>query len=680
MFCKQCGKEIGEGVQFCPACGAKVDTGTVSVGGNDKNSAPKEGSKPKKWIAIPIAVLVVAAIGATAGYLWMRNTDKKLQEQYSTVANQISQADIPICQEELEALEDSWQELGLSDSEEKEALLDEMDQIVSKSQEYTKQIEACENKAASARAELPKYNLSEAEYRAYEAAISKLEDTIKERDVDSLDTGIKGMEQALDELVQANDAYVNGKIEEYGNVNFSIAEASDISTYNSRLEELKTLLEKKDYGTMPDIFTELDDIYYKYIEPQNYLNMAVQQIDVTAYPNIRLYLSVTDWNTGEVAQGLDGGMFFIRKKDANGDYIKQVVKSVNQLDETEALNIDIVADVSGSMIGNPLNTAKSVMTNFVNSVQFGAGDMVELISFSDGVYIEEPFTNNANTLISKINGLYTQDMTAFYDALYTAVNKVAACSGAKCVIAFTDGLDNYSSCTSRDVIQLAQRYHIPIFIIGIGYDNFSEAREIALQTGGNYYYVYDVYNMQDIYQQIYRQEKQLYLVEFEDSSSVDLFSESSIVAGYHTAEYGGDVNYTYTPHTLVSVDSAGLFLTGPEAVVAAYMRAFADAMTNQDYSYIASYLKAGSPIATAQEKYVQRGIAEVLDSYEIENVEYFDSDHCVVTTRETYFVQKPGEPLALLAQRCKYMVEKEGNDWKLSDFAEKVEVLSNIKY
>lgn len=680
MFCKQCGKEIGEGVQFCPACGTRVDTGTVSEGGNEKNSAKKEGSKSKKWILLPVAILAVAVIGVTVGYLFLRNTDKKLQEQYKAAADQINQANIPICQKELEKMEDSWQELGLFDSEEKEALLEELDQIISRSQEYVEQIEACDSKAVSARAELPKYNLSEEEYAAYEAAIGNLEATIKERDVDSLDAGIKGMEQAFEELVRANDAYVNGKIEEYGNVNFSIAEASDINTYNSQLEELQTLLEKREYGTMPDIFSELDDIYYKYVEPQNYLNMVVQQIDVTAYPNIRLYLSVTDRNTGEVAQGLDGGMFFIRKRDANGDYIKQIVQSVNQLDETEALNIDIVADVSGSMAGNALYTAKSVMTNFVNSVQFGAGDMVELISFSDGVYIEEPFTNNANTLITKINGLDTQNMTAFYDALYTAVNKVAACSGAKCVIAFTDGLDNYSSCTSRDVIQLAQRYHIPIFIIGIGYDDFSEAREIALQTGGSYYYVYDVYNIQDIYQQIYRQEKQLYLIEFEDSSSVDLFSESSIVAGYHTVEYGGDVNYTYTPHTLVSVDSAGLFLTGPEAVVAAYMRAFADAMTYQDYSYIAPYLKDGSSIAAAQEKYVQRGIAEVLDSYEIENVEYSDADHCIVTTRETYFVQKTGEPLALLAQRCKYVVEKVGDDWKLSDFAEKVEVLSNIKY
>lgn len=290
--------------------------------------------------------------------------------------------------------------------------------------------------------------------------------------------------------------------------------------------------------------------------------------------------------------------------DVNGDYIKQLVKSAKQLDQAEALNIDMVTDISGSMFGEPLDTAESVMTDFVNSVQFDARDMVELTSFSDGVYIEEPFTKNANALISAIEGLYTQDMTVFYDALYTAVNKVAARSGAKCVIAFTDGLDNDSSCTGSDVISLAQRYHVPIFVIGIGYDDFSDVRTIAEQTGGSYYDVSDVFDMGDIYQQIYMQEKQLYLLEFEDSSSVELFSESSIVAGYHTAEYGGDVDYAYTPHTLVSTDDAGMFTNGPEAVVAAYMSAFADAMTYQDFSYIKPYLKAKSPIAATQKKYV----------------------------------------------------------------------------
>ena len=67
---------------------------------------------------------------------------------------------------------------------------------------------------------------------------------------------------------------------------------------------------------------------------------------------------------------LDKTLFYINKEDANQKYIKQVVTSVNQLNEKESLKINMVADVSGSMDGAPLAEAKNIMTNFINSDSF----------------------------------------------------------------------------------------------------------------------------------------------------------------------------------------------------------------------------------------------------------------------------------------------------------------------
>ena len=83
---------------------------------------------------------------------------------------------------------------------------------------------------------------------------------------------------------------------------------------------------------------------------------------------------------------------------------------MNQLNEIEALNINMLADVSGSMSGTPLDDAMSIMDRFIDSVQFSAGDQVALTSFSNGVYIEQDFTNDAGRLKSAVNSLYTQDM------------------------------------------------------------------------------------------------------------------------------------------------------------------------------------------------------------------------------------------------------------------------------
>ena len=77
------------------------------------------------------------------------------------------------------------------------------------------------------------------------------------------------------------------------------------------------------------------------------------------------------------------------------------------------------------------------MINFINSVQFDAGDLVELTSFSTGVRLEREFCDDPNVLTNDINALYTDDMTSLYDALYTAVERVATQTGARCVIAFT---------------------------------------------------------------------------------------------------------------------------------------------------------------------------------------------------------------------------------------------------
>ena len=293
----------------------------------------------------------------------------------------------------------------------------------------------------------------------------------------------------------------------------STADVEDKTNLQTELQTAEQLAKEGKYNELGPVFEKMDEIAYRYMEPEHKLNISVQQVDASAFPNVRLYLRVEDALSGEVPV-LDDILFFIRKQDANANFVKQQISRVSQLNENEALNVDMVADVSGSMAGQRIQEAKNVMSNFISSVQFSAGDLVELITFSSGVYLEEEFTNSASTLISKINGLNTGNDTSLYDALYTAVTRTAARSGAKCVMAFTDGMDNNSSCSSQDVIDLAKRYQVPIFIIGLGTSNYSEIRQIASETGGEYYEISNITSMADIYQEIYRKEKELYLVEF----------------------------------------------------------------------------------------------------------------------------------------------------------------------
>ena len=130
-------------------------------------------------------------------------------------------------------------------------------------------------------------------------------------------------------------------------------------------------------------------------------------------------------------------------------------------------------------------------------------------------------------------------MTSLYDALYTAVTRTAVQNGAKCVIAFTDGEDNYSNCTPSQVISTAKRYSVPIFIIGIGEVYDSDIRDIAQSTGGSYYSISDITSIKEVYDQIYKQEKELYLIAYLDETGESVSDISNIRVGYHSKEFGG---------------------------------------------------------------------------------------------------------------------------------------------
>ena len=179
--------------------------------------------------------------------------------------------------------------------------------------------------------------------------------------------------------------------------------------------------------------------------------------------------------------------------------------------------------------------------------------------------------------------------------------------------------------------------------------------------------------------EIYRQEKELYLIEFQDNTNASLTEASNIMAGYHSPLYGGETVFRYTPTILRTVDASTIYTSGPEATVVGYLKNFYRAMTENNFSYISPYFKPGSNIYNMQESFVRTStFTETLDSYEIEAVTYTGSDRCVVTTRETYYIQFTSKPLQLMTQRCKYVLELTNNEWKMTDFAESVQVLLRI--
>ncbi|MCI8326604.1 MAG: VWA domain-containing protein [Lachnospiraceae bacterium] len=677
MYCGNCGRKLSEEAKFCPGCGEKVipdqenpiaEPAVEQTGIPVSPNQPKKGKGSKK-ILIGLAILAVVFLGGIGYVTWGMGAQK---DQLVSI---IDRSKIPEYMSEKEDAIKEWKTLGVTDFSEKKEVLEKLKVIG----EDVETFEQCAEDVKKYQKEKEKYHMADSEYSDYEKLLKKCEQAVKEKEAKEAVSLLSDTKDSFKELLKANDTYINDVVDMYESLDLTEAEESEKKAYQEHMDQIKKLTEKKekDYQAIKKEFTQMNEAVSLYIEPEHPLDIQIQQIDATDFPKIKLYMNVKD-SSGKVPKNLENTMFYIKKEDANAKYVRQVVTTVNQLNELEALKIDMVADVSGSMEGKPLFEAKNIMCNFVNSVQFTAGDMVELTSFATGVRLEQEFCSDKKALINKINGLYTGDMTSLYDALYTSVERVAAQSGARCVIAFTDGNDNYSNCSVDQVISVAQRYHIPIFIIGIGSSDYTDASYIAQQTGGAYYNVNDVYSMESIYLKIYQMEKELYLVEFEDSTGAKMTDIANIEAGYHSVEYGGKCTYSYTPNILLSVSGDNIYKDGPEAVVEKYLRGYDDAITKSDFSYIADCLKVDSEIYKEQQKYILRDITEQLNTFEIVSADYSDAQNCVVTTRETYFVQIKNETLELMTQECKYALEQTTNGWKMTAFAEPVQVLSRI--
>lgn len=518
MFCRNCGKELEDGSMFCGNCGAKLTQGIYPYNEepvempvqNMENTENTPRKSPVGKIVAGVVIAVLAVCIGVGAFLGIRvNT---YQSKYKKLTKNITEYAIDACTDEMNDLAKDWKKTGFLSFKDKQDLLDSLQEVCDSAEESAQWLEDAQEQIKEAIDAKEDYNLLE-DYKDYEAILDECKAALEAKNIEKGKELLADVDSEFESLKKETKDYVDEKLDEYNGADLTLADADDKSVITDGIKKIKELQQKENYKDMKSLFDDLDEVAYQYLKPKKSLNVQIQQVDASQYPNIRLYLQVEDQKSGEVPASLDNTLFFIRKQDASANYIKQEVKKVSQLNETEALNIEMVADVSGSMMGQPLMEAKNIMSNFVSSVQFAAGDKVELISFSTGVAIEETFSTSSTTLISKINGLQTGNMTSLYDALYASVNRVAAQSGAKCVIAFTDGLDNYSSCSSSDVISTAQRYHVPIFIIGIGTSNYSEASNIAKQTGGAYYNINTVTSMSDIYKEIYKQEKELYLVD-----------------------------------------------------------------------------------------------------------------------------------------------------------------------
>jgi len=162
------------------------------------------------------------------------------------------------------------------------------------------------------------------------------------------------------------------------------------------------------------------------------------------------------------------------------------------------------------------------------------GDRIGIVVFSNLSFTLCPITTDHNTVITQLQAIesgYLQDEgTAIGSGIATSVDRLRnSKSKSKIIILLTDGVDFGGTIPPDVAIQMAQLYHIKIYTIGIGSQQEIEEvvdsplgpirqkkrlnlmkrflKNMAQQTGGEYFHATDKDALQKIYLSINSLEK-----------------------------------------------------------------------------------------------------------------------------------------------------------------------------
>jgi len=115
------------------------------------------------------------------------------------------------------------------------------------------------------------------------------------------------------------------------------------------------------------------------------------------------------------------------------------------------LRVVLALDVSGSMRGDPLASAKEAATQFIN--QMPSGVEISIVSFGNSPALAAEFTSDKQTLLAAVGSLAARGETALYDGVTTAATLLSSEDQAgRTIVLLSDGGDTISSGSLGDAV------------------------------------------------------------------------------------------------------------------------------------------------------------------------------------------------------------------------------------
>lgn len=227
-----------------------------------------------------------------------------------------------------------------------------------------------------------------------------------------------------------------------------------------------------------------------------------------------LPVSVTDGN-GNFVSGLSAEDFRVYE-----DGRLQKVMSFQQ--EDTPVTVGLIVDHSRSMSPNLKGVAAAVSTFAQSS---NPQDEMFVVDFNDTVSVEpldgNAFTNDAKVLERAVSVVRARGTTALYDAVAEGIEHLQLSHLNKhALIIVSDGGDNASTQKLSQILDLARRYQVMIYAIGLmdpleADEDASVLRRLCKDTGGISYFPSSAESVGDVSKEIARDLREQYTLGFQ---------------------------------------------------------------------------------------------------------------------------------------------------------------------
>jgi Ca-activated chloride channel family protein len=218
---------------------------------------------------------------------------------------------------------------------------------------------------------------------------------------------------------------------------------------------------------------------------------------------VTLTLTVTD-QYGRYVSGL--------KKNAFTVYDEGQEQEITFFADADApVSIGILFDISGSMSGEKIQRARKALERFMNISH--PMDEYFLIAFNSRAQLLLDRTRDSEALLRKLTLVRPKENTALYDAVYLGIERVTrGAHQRKAILIISDGQDNSSRYSFKEVRNLLKETDVTIYSVGI-MDNNDSRDPIGLQgqafldelssvSGGKSFYPQTSVEMDEIFERI----------------------------------------------------------------------------------------------------------------------------------------------------------------------------------